>query len=228
MASASCKRMCSSPDCGLLPLCSGIQEAQIPAAHKPESEPLTEVGRPSQSAQEAELPAQPQARPEEDAVDRAAAAQLRLAAQSAPQSTAPETPASLETSSSGAVDAAVAKQSSISSKLAGASVPILDQGAAAAAEAERAGSADGATGNHVIAGSTSSPEAGPSSGESAKQRSTGTPRRTCIPACCCAVFLQIYHSRSALWPEMSRSATPGSNSHICAEASGMVQPKLAS
>ena len=156
-----------------IPLCSGIQEASIPAAVKPEAEPLAEGSRSAQPAQEPEGPAQ--VRPEEDAVDRAAAAQLRLAAQSAPQSTAPETPASLETSSSGAVDAAVAKQSSISSKLAGASAPILDQGAAAAAEVERAGSADGATGNHVIAGSTSSPEAGPSSGESAKQRSTGTP-----------------------------------------------------
>ena len=58
-------------------LCGGIQEALMPpAAPQPEAEPLVVA---DQSAQPAQQPsaAQPEARHEEDAVDRAAAAQLQ-------------------------------------------------------------------------------------------------------------------------------------------------------
>ena len=163
------------PNCGFVPFCSGIQEVFIPPGPKPEAEPLAEA---DQSAQPAQQPstAQPEARHEEDAVDRAAAAQLRLAAQSTSQSKVPERPAPLEPSSSGPVDAAVAKQSSISAKLAGASVPSLDHGAAAAAAVAEAGrassSVDSSTSNHAEAGSASSQEAA-ASVETTALRSTG-------------------------------------------------------
>ena len=145
-----------------------------PAAPQPEAEPLAEADRSAQPAQQPSA-AQPEARHEEDAVDRAAAAQLRLAAQSASQGKVPERPAPLEATSSGPVDAAVAKQSSISAKLAGASVPSLDHGAAAAAaaaEADRASSGDSSTSNYTDAGSASSQGAAPSS-ESTTPRSAG-------------------------------------------------------
>ena len=85
---------------------------------------------PSPEARPAQQPAaaaQPRAEPEEDAVGRAAAAQLRQATQQPTQAEAAAKPAVAEAALAerGSIDAAVAKQSGISAKLAGASVPHL-------------------------------------------------------------------------------------------------------
>ena len=81
----------------------------------------------SLSAQQPAAASQPQAEPEEDAVGRAAAAQLRQATQQPTQAEATAKPAVADTAlpERGSIDAAVAKQSGISAKLAGASVPHL-------------------------------------------------------------------------------------------------------
>ena len=79
------------------------------------------------SAQQPAAASEPQAEPEEDAVGRAAAVQLRQATQQPIQAEAATKPAVADTALAerGSIDAAVAKQSGISAKLAGASVPHL-------------------------------------------------------------------------------------------------------
>ena len=80
------------------------------------------------SAQQPDAASQPRFEPEEDAVGRAAATQLRQATQQPTQAEAAAKPAVADTALAerrGSLDAAVAKQSGISAKLAGASVPHL-------------------------------------------------------------------------------------------------------
>ena len=196
-------------------MCSGIQEALIPPGSKPEAQPQADTDHPAHPAQQSSAarepagPAQPEARLEEDAVDRAAAAQLRLAAQSTSQGKVPERPLALEPSSSGPVDAAVAKQSSISTKLAGASVPRLDQGAADAAEANSADSADSSTSTYADAGPASSPGAAPPV-EATMPPSTGTR----VPV----QMLQLHPSRSGYGPGTSgKVCCLPRNSQFCAQ-----------
>ena len=130
--------------------CSGSQEAPLlaegvivtpPATTRAAAQPMT-GGTPSaadnaQSAirdheprsqpQQPAAASEPQAEPEEDAVGRAAAVQLRQATQQPIQAEAAAKPAVADTALAerGSIDAAVAKQSGISAKLAGASVPHL-------------------------------------------------------------------------------------------------------
>ena len=144
--------------------CSGIQEAPVPPAG-----PLNRDAEPVAETDEA---AQPPAHSThrqasaEDAVDRAAAAQLRLDAQSDSQGEQSQNPAALTAAASGGVDAAVAKQSKISAKLAGAYMPAMDQGAAAAADAVV--TPESARGNDAAA----APASGPGPTPAADSRTT--------------------------------------------------------
>jgi hypothetical protein len=125
------------------------------------------------SAQQPAAASQPQAEPEDDAVGRAAAVQLRQATQQPTQAEAAAKPAAADTAlpERGSIDAAVAKQSGISAKLAGASVPHLHlppaaQRAESPAE-DRSGDAgaltpraDGCTGEAASAEATRQPSQG--------------------------------------------------------------------
>lgn len=196
-------------------LCSGAQESQpTPAAAVPEAllpasqeeaQPGAQDARPAQPAQQdaPQLPAAPaplNRAPSEDAVDMAAAAQRRLVAQSPPAQRptaqpAPEPVAKpaadrLMSANSG-VDAAVAKQSDISAKLAGASAhaPTPEVGAVAAAEAV-CGPVEASTAHTTAADAASGPanaaapaaETAGSTGD-ASTAEISTPRSTgaCLP-----------------------------------------------
>ena len=125
------------------------------------------------SEQQPAAASQPRAEPEEDAVGRAAAVQLRQATQQPAQAEAAAKPAGADTALAerGSIDAAVAKQSGISAKLAGASVPHL-QLPPAARRAE--GPAEDGSGDAgALTPRADSSTAEPSSAEATRQPSQG-------------------------------------------------------
>ena len=120
-----------------LPEADVHREAEVARQREADDE-AARVAQPQAPAQQSATLSAPQAGPVEDAVDRAAAAQLRLASQSSTQSDGSQRqPAQAAAASADrGVDAAVAKQSNISAKLAGST-------AVAAAAAEPGDAVDG-------------------------------------------------------------------------------------
>ena len=144
-----------------------MTDATPPVADKAQTAPSA-LG--THTTQQSAAAAQSQAEPEEDAVGRAAAAQRRQATQQPGQTEAAAKPAVADTALAerGSLDAAVAKQSGISAKLAGASVPHLQLPPAA----QRAESpADGRSGD---AGALT-PRADSSTGEASLAEATTRP-----------------------------------------------------
>ena len=133
---------------------AGVHRKAEVARQREADDEGAQVAQPQAPAQQSAPLSAPQARPEEDAVDRAAAAQMRLASQSSPQrdgSQRQPTQAAAASANEG-VDAAVAKQSNISAKLAGST-------AVAAAAAEPGTAVDGKRSPASAAGPRGSPEA---------------------------------------------------------------------